>query len=118
MNAEKDPVIFISHILESIERIKDYMRNIAKENFLKSPQVQDAVIRRIEIIGEAVRNISKVIRESYPEVSWREIAGTRDMLIHEYFAVDLEVTWNTIITDLPKLERQLKKVLEDLEKKK
>jgi len=80
-------------VLECIELIEKYTGGKSKEEFLKSIQLQDAVIRRIEIIGEAVKNIPEGIKKSYQDIPWKKIAGMRDILIHEYFGVDLELTW-------------------------
>ncbi|HLD31164.1 MAG TPA: DUF86 domain-containing protein [Patescibacteria group bacterium] len=112
---KKDPKIFIEHILESISLVGQYIFELSKKDFLQSKEVQDATIRRIEIIGEATRQIANDLREKYPEIKWREIMAMRNLLIHEYFAVDMEATWDTIKQDLPKLERQLKKVIKELE---
>jgi uncharacterized protein with HEPN domain len=114
---KKDPKIFIEHILECIERIEEYTRGITKEEFLSLGQVQDAVIRRIEVIGEAVKNIPDDIKRRYPDIPWREIAGMRDILIHEYFGVDLELTWKVAKEDIFELKKKMLKVKEDLEGK-
>lgn len=103
--------IFIEHILESIALIESYVEQFTKEKFLLSREKQDAVIRRLEIIGEAVKNISSDLKQKCPNIPWREIAGMRDMLIHKYFGVDLKLTWKTVQKDLPILKRELLNLL-------
>ncbi|MEM2571078.1 MAG: DUF86 domain-containing protein [Thermoproteota archaeon] len=81
---KKDPRIFIEHDLESINAIEKYIEGLSKEEFLASMEKQDAVIRRLEVIVEAVKHIPNEIREKYPDIPWKRIAGMKDVLIHEY----------------------------------
>jgi len=113
----KDPKIFLEHILQCIELIEEYVEGITKQQFLKSVQLQDSIIRRIEIMGEAVKNIPKRVKDRYPDIAWKEISGMRDILIHEYFGVDLGLTWRVATKDIRRLKKSILRVKKDLEDK-
>ena len=81
--------------------------------FLKRPSKQDSIIRRLEIIGEAVKNLPDSFRAKHPDIPWKKIAGMRDVLIHEYFEVDLALTWKVVKHELPSIKKKLAKLLEN-----
>jgi uncharacterized protein with HEPN domain len=109
----KDSKIYLKHILESIEMIEYFTKGLNKKEFLDKPEKQDAVVRRIEIIGEAVKNIPISLKHKHSEISWREIAGTRDVLIHSYFSVDYDLVWNIVRKDLPRLKKAIQRILDN-----
>ncbi|GBF33645.1 hypothetical protein DCCM_2751 [Desulfocucumis palustris] len=107
----KEDLVFLEHIIESINAIESYMRSVTKETFFESVLVQDAVIRRIEIIGEATKKLSTELRDKYSYIQWRLIAGMRDVLIHEYFGVDLKLVFDTVTKKIPKLKEQIEEII-------
>lgn len=109
----KDATIFLKHILESIEKIEEYMKGKTKSEFVDNEQLQDAVIRRLEIIGEATKNISTSFRNKHPNIEWQGIAGLRDKLIHHYFGIDLDLTYKTIKEKVPELKEKIEEILEE-----
>ncbi len=109
---KKNELIFIGHIQDSIKNIEDFMSGVSKDHFLKDKEKQYAVIRAIEIIGEATKNLSSNFRKKYSDIPWMKIAGMRDRLIHHYFGVNLERVWEVVKIEAPKLKKQIQNILE------
>lgn len=109
---KRDPFLFLDDIIESILLIERYTRKISIEDFAKDVQLQDSVIRRLEIIGEAAKNIPSHLREKYPTIPWTEICGMRDVLTHAYFGTNIDRVWKTVNQDLHKLKIEIKKMIE------
>ena len=103
----KDNLAYIEHILDAIARIKRYTENLSYKEFERSEMIQDAVIRNFEVIGEATKNIYSELVLSNPKIPWKEMAGMRDKLIHDYMGVEISVIWKTTKEDIPELERLL-----------
>ena len=105
---------FISDIMESIDKIEDYTRDINGEQFMNDVRTQDAVIRRLEIIGEAVKNIPSEFLGNYPDIQWKLIAGLRDVLTHGYFHVNLERIWLVIEKEIPDLKEKISRIHKEI----
>jgi uncharacterized protein with HEPN domain len=113
---KKDPKIFLNHILESIGEIEKNVRPLSEDEFLANTTIQDAVIRRLEIIGEATKNLPKSFKSEYPSIEWKKVAGLRDVIVHGYFRLSLKLIWKITQNNIPKLKKQIAKILGSLEK--
>jgi uncharacterized protein with HEPN domain len=109
----RDDSVYLQHVLDAISKVETYLEGIDRQTFSERSLIQDGVIRQIEIIGEAVRRLSRDLRAQYPGISWQDIAGMRDKLIHDYFGVDLETVWLTALEDLPVLKAQVAQILSE-----
>ncbi|MEK6914322.1 MAG: DUF86 domain-containing protein [Nanoarchaeota archaeon] len=107
--------IFLKDILESISNIENFSRELTKKDFINSIEKQSATIRQIEIIGEAVKNISDLIKEKNSAVEWKKIAGMRDIIINQYFNINVEIIGDVIVNKSPKLKLEVQKIKNNLE---
>ncbi|MEK6913093.1 MAG: DUF86 domain-containing protein [Nanoarchaeota archaeon] len=110
---KKESLIFVKHILEAITDTEESTKNLSKKEFKENKDIKDATIRRLEIIGEAVKNIPDSFKDKYPKILWKDIAGMRDKLMHHYFGVDLEIVWKVIKEDLPDLKNKIEKIIKE-----
>lgn len=107
----KDYKVYLQDVLEAIARVEAYTRGLSREDFIGNPEKVDAVVRNLEIIGEAVKQVPEAVRDANPNVEWRKIAGLRDILIHQYFGVDLDIIWDIVANKVPALREQVKAML-------
>jgi uncharacterized protein with HEPN domain len=106
----KDERIFLGHVRDAISDLNEYA-SVGREAFMADRMRQDAVIRKLEIIGEAVKQISEATRQRRPEIPWKQIAGMRDRLTHAYFGVDLALVWRVVERDLRALQAAIEALL-------
>ncbi len=111
---EKDNLAFIEHILDSINAIEEFSKDINREELSSNRLKQSAIVREIEIIGEAVKNISENLKNRHKEIEWKDISGTRDKMIHHYFGVDLNIVWDIIKINLPDLRNKILRIKREL----
>jgi len=107
----KDPRVYLDDILESIEAVESYTSDVTASEFLENRLVQDAVLRRLQIIGEAAKRVPADIRDANSEVPWREMAATRDVVVHDYSGLDLALTWSVATRDLPPVKVHISRII-------
>jgi|LGVF01.1.fsa_nt_gb uncharacterized protein with HEPN domain len=113
----KSPLPFIKDIMDSIEKVEKYCQNITYDQFLQDDKTKDAVVRNLEIIGKAAKNIPDYIKKMYSETAWKSMTGMRDKLIHEYFGVSYSTVWETAKGDLPMLKESVRELYDTIKPK-
>lgn len=108
----RDYKVYLEDVLDAAAKISNYTAGLTLETFRKDPRTVDAVVRNLEIIGEAVKNVPEQLRAQHPAVAWRRVAGLRDLLIHQYFGIDYEIIWDLVCNKLPVLEGQVRSILQ------
>ena len=107
--------LFLYDIIECCDRVADYVRGVREKEYQLNPMLQDALVRNIEVVGEAVKNLSSEITAAYPDIAWSQIARMRDKIAHHYFRINLDVVWKTATEDLPVLRPQIAAIYESTE---
>lgn len=112
---EKSPLVFLDDIVEVLSKIELYTQSLAADSFSQNDVVVDAVIRNLEILGEAANNLPEEITQRHPEIPWAQMVGLRNLLIHEYFGIDTSIIWAIVSEDLPGLKEKVQNLLNELE---
>ncbi len=108
---ERNWQLFLHDIMICIERIEIYIHGLNRKAFFTDQKTMDAVMRNLEIIGEAAKKLPENIKEKYPNVEWRKLAGLRDILIHHYFGIDEDIIWDVLANKIPEVKTELGKIL-------
>lgn len=109
----RDYKLYLEDIIHSIEKIEQYKKSTAFSTLGENQLILDAILYNLQIIGEAAKHVSNDVRNKYPDVEWRKIAGLRDIVAHEYFGISLEIVWDVLENKLPPLNNAIKKILQE-----
>ncbi|AFV24469.1 hypothetical protein Mpsy_2265 [Methanolobus psychrophilus R15] len=115
MKNERKATDYLQDMLYAIKKVDDFTSDLTYDQFVEDEKTQFAVIRAIEVIGEAAKNIPDPIKNKHPSIPWRNIAGMRDKLIHAYFGIDMEILWKAATIEVPKIEPKIRKIFDSLE---
>lgn len=110
--------LFVIDILDAIDKIDEFIGNMDYGEFIQDDKTSTAVVKKIEIIGEAIKNIPKEVKAEYKTIPWKDIVGMRNKITHNYFKIDYEIVWNVVKEKLPALKMQVERVLKEMEEKK
>jgi uncharacterized protein with HEPN domain len=110
---KKDPLIFLQHILESINIIEMHLQGVTEEHFYTYIDRQDAVAKRLELIGEVVKNLPNEFREKHSDVPWKSIAGLRDIIVHQYLGINFSRIWDMVVDELPTFKKQIEQLIQE-----
>ncbi|MBC8315119.1 MAG: DUF86 domain-containing protein [Bacteroidales bacterium] len=111
---KRDFTIYLTDILESAELIEGYTKDISEDEFYQSSEKQDAVLHRIQIIGEAAKKVPEEYRKRWSDIPWKEISGMRDIIVHEYFGITMIMVWKVAVEDIPSIKLQIINILNSL----
>jgi len=111
---KRDISLYLKDVFEHMKHAEAFIENLTHEEFIKDKKTSYAVVRCIEIIGEAVKNIPDDVRGKYPDIPWKKMAGMRDKISHFYFGIDMKKVWLAVKRDLPKIRPQIRKILKDI----
>ena len=103
--------MFLEDMIDCMNKIQEYIGDLSYEEFSTKNIVIDAVVRNLEVIGEAAKNVPVGVREKHAQIPWRQMAGLRNILIHEYFGIDLNIVWTIATKDIPKAKKQIKELI-------
>ena len=108
----KDDRLYLGHILEAVERILLYGQD-GEERFRADVRTQDAIIRNLQVLGEATKRVSAETRDAHPEIPWKDIAGMRDRVVHDYFGISLDIVWDVVVNHIPPLREKVRQALSE-----
>ena len=113
---ERDWTLFLKDIQTHSKRVITYTKDLSAQKFFKDPKTYDAVMRNLQIIGEAIKHLPSDVRKEYKNIDWKKAAGLRDIVVHEYFGINEDIIWDVITNKIPELEKEVRKILKQISK--